>query len=88
MLSDLVCVWIVCALVVDHECICGVFDFGISKVTCSHYFKVLREVGLMYMRSEGIYWYFLLWCEDVDVCFLGLLDVVLTVVECEVAVFV
>ena len=35
------------------ECTCSDVDMTISKATRSHHFQVLREAGLVRMRSDG-----------------------------------
>jgi DNA-binding transcriptional ArsR family regulator len=35
------------------ECTCSDVDMDISKATRSHHFQVLREAGLVRMRSDG-----------------------------------
>jgi DNA-binding transcriptional ArsR family regulator len=37
----------------DLECSCSDVDMAVSKATRSHHFQVLREAGLVRMRSEG-----------------------------------
>jgi len=37
----------------DLECTCSDVDMTISKATRSHHFQVLREAGLVRMRSDG-----------------------------------
>ena len=37
----------------DLECTCSDVDMDISKATRSHHFQVLREAGLVRMRSDG-----------------------------------
>lgn len=37
----------------DVECTCSDVDLSISKATRSHHFQVLREAGLVRMRSDG-----------------------------------
>jgi DNA-binding transcriptional ArsR family regulator len=37
----------------DIECTCSDVDMDISKATRSHHFQVLREAGLVRMRSDG-----------------------------------
>ena len=34
-------------------CATGSFDVPVSKSTCTHHFRVLREAGVISQRSEG-----------------------------------
>ena len=38
---------------VDGEANCGSFDVPVTKSTCTHHFKVLREAGVIHQRQEG-----------------------------------
>jgi DNA-binding transcriptional ArsR family regulator len=53
-LSDPVRLKIVAALAdADGEHSCGSFDVPVTKSTCTHHFKVLREAGVIHQRQEG-----------------------------------
>src|SRR5438876_10271603 len=53
-LSDPVRLKIVAALAgPDSEHTCGSFDVPVTKSTCTHHFKVLREAGVIHQRQEG-----------------------------------
>ena len=56
---------------------CGGFDVNVSKSTCTHHFRVLREAGVI--RQEVVGTSKLNWLrrEDLDARFPGLLDAVL-----------
>ena len=53
-LSDPMRLRIVAALAVTEEQpACGAFDLPVTKSTCTHHFKVLREAGIIRQRQEG-----------------------------------
>jgi DNA-binding transcriptional ArsR family regulator len=53
-LSDPVRLKIVAALAAsDGEPTCGSFDVPVTKSTCTHHFRVLREAGVIHQRQEG-----------------------------------
>jgi benzoate membrane transport protein len=53
-LSDPVRLRIVAALAVaGEEPSCGSFDLPVTKSTCTHHFKVLREAGVIQQRQRG-----------------------------------
>src|ERR687891_1419461 len=53
-LSDPVRLKIVGALAAgDGEQTCGSFDVPVTKSTCTHHFKVLREAGVIHQRQQG-----------------------------------
>jgi DNA-binding transcriptional ArsR family regulator len=56
---------------------CGGFDVPVSKSTCTHHFKVLREAGIIQQRREGTTRLNTLRLEDLDARFPGLLETVL-----------
>jgi DNA-binding transcriptional ArsR family regulator len=56
---------------------CGSFDLGVSKSTCTHHFRVLREAGVICQREVGTTKLNSLRQEDLDARFPGLLDAVL-----------
>jgi DNA-binding transcriptional ArsR family regulator len=56
---------------------CGSFNLPVTKSTCTHHFRVLREAGVIRQRLEGTTRLNSLRREDLDECFPGLLDSVL-----------
>ena len=78
-LSDPVRLRIVAALAEDESGghTCGSFDVPVSKSTCTHHFKVLREAGVIQQRQEGTARLNTLRREDLEARFPGLLDTVL-----------
>ena len=56
---------------------CGSFDVPVTKSTCTHHFKVLREAGVIQQRQRGTARLNALRREDLDARFPGLLDSVL-----------
>jgi DNA-binding transcriptional ArsR family regulator len=81
-LSDPVRLRIVAALAVaGEEPSCGSFDLPVTKSTCTHHFKVLREAGVLAQRQVGTARMNTLRREDLDARFPGLLDTVLQSVE-------
>jgi DNA-binding transcriptional ArsR family regulator len=59
----------------DHTC--GSFALPVTKSTCTHHFKVLREAGVICQRAQGTTRLNRLRREDLDARFPGLLDTVL-----------
>ena len=59
----------------DHTC--GSFALPVTKSTCTHHFKVLREAGVIQQRPQGTTRLNRLRRADLDVRFPGLLDCVL-----------
>jgi DNA-binding transcriptional ArsR family regulator len=56
---------------------CGGFGLDVSKSTCTHHFRVLREAGVILQREEGTSRLNSLRREELDERFPGLLDAVL-----------
>jgi DNA-binding transcriptional ArsR family regulator len=56
---------------------CGDFDLCVAKSTASHHFRVLRNAGIIRMRSEGTQCLNSLRKDDLESLFPGLLDSVL-----------
>ena len=56
---------------------CGSFTLPVTKSTCTHHFKVLREAGVIRQRQEGTARLNTLRREDLDARFPGLLDSIL-----------
>ena len=52
-LSDPVRLDIVSGLAAGDERACGSFDVAVTKSTCTHHFRVLREAGLIHQRQQG-----------------------------------
>ncbi len=77
-LSDPVRLRIVAALAAtDEQPACGSFDLPVTKSTCTHHFKVLREAGVISQRQHGTARLNSLRREDLDARFPGLLASVL-----------
>ena len=77
-LSDPMRLRIVAALAATREQpSCGSFDLPVTKSTCTHHFKVLREAGVIQQRQRGTARLNALRREDLDARFPGLLDSVL-----------
>ena len=78
-LSDPVRLRMVAALASgDDERSCGSFDVPVTKSTCTHHFKVLREAGVIHQRQQGTARLNALRTEDLEARFPGLLDSILT----------
>src|SRR3954452_13188594 len=77
-LSDPVRLKIVAALATsDGEPTCGSFDLPVTKSTCTHHFRVLREAGVIHQRPEGAARRNTLRRDDLEARFPRLLDSVL-----------
>jgi DNA-binding transcriptional ArsR family regulator len=77
-LSDPVRLRIVAALAAgEGEQTCGSFDVPVSKSTCTHHFKVLREAGVIHQRHEGTARLNMLRRDDLEARFPGLLETIL-----------
>jgi DNA-binding transcriptional ArsR family regulator len=76
-LSDPMRLRIVAGLAVKDKRTCGSFDLPVTKSTCTHHFRVLREAGLIRQRLEGTTRLNSLRREDLDMRYPGLLDSVL-----------
>ena len=77
-LSDPVRLRIVAALATaEEQPACGAFDLPVTKSTCTHHFKVLREAGVISQRQRGTARLNSLRRADLDARFPGLLDSVL-----------
>jgi DNA-binding transcriptional ArsR family regulator len=75
-LSDPVRLRIVATLAAaDDEKHCGSFDLPVTKSTCTHHFRVLREAGLIHQRQEGTTRLNKLRRDDLEARFPGLVDV-------------
>jgi DNA-binding transcriptional ArsR family regulator len=60
---------------------CGSFELPVTKSTCTHHFKVLREAGVIHQRHKGTTRLNTLRREDLDARFPGLLDTILSAAE-------
>jgi DNA-binding transcriptional ArsR family regulator len=58
-------------------CPTGSIDVPVSKSTCTHHFRVLREAGVIRQRPEGTARLNTLRRDDLDARFPGLLDAIL-----------
>jgi len=76
-LSDPVRLRMVAALDGDEERACGSFDVPVTKSTCTHHFKILREAGVIRQRPHRTSRLNSLRREDLDARFPGLLDTIL-----------
>jgi DNA-binding transcriptional ArsR family regulator len=76
-LSDPVRLRIVAALAEKGERSCGSFDVPVTKSTCTHHFRVLREAGIIRQRQVGTTRLNELRRAELDSSFPGLLDTIL-----------
>src|ERR1700761_8050059 len=76
-LSDPIRLKIVCGLAAGVPRTCKSFDLPVTKSTCTHHFKVLREAGVIRQRLEGTTRLSTLRRDDLEQRFPGLLDSVL-----------
>ena len=77
-LSDPVRLMIVAELAKgEGDYTCGSFALPVTKSTCTHHFKVLREAGLIRQRQQGTTRLNTLRREDLEARFPGLLDTIL-----------
>jgi DNA-binding transcriptional ArsR family regulator len=78
-LSDPVRLRIVAALASRPEaCRTGGFDVPVTKSTCTHHFRILREAGIVRQWPEGTSRMNMLRRDDLDARFPGLLDTILS----------
>jgi DNA-binding transcriptional ArsR family regulator len=77
-LSDPMRLQIVRILADGQEHACKSIDLPVTKSTCTHHFRVLRESGVMRQRLEGTTRLNGLRRADIDQRFPGLLDAVLS----------
>jgi DNA-binding transcriptional ArsR family regulator len=56
---------------------CGSFDVPVSKSTCTHHFRVLREAGVIRQRQQGTMRLNTLRRDDLEARFPGLLGTIL-----------
>jgi DNA-binding transcriptional ArsR family regulator len=76
-LSDPVRLRIVTGLAREDGRSCGSFELPVTKSTCTHHFRVLREAGLIRQRQAGTARLNTLRRDDIDARFPGLLDSIL-----------
>ena len=76
-LSDPVRLEIVAGLAGGAERTCGSFDVAVTKSTCTHHFRVLREAGLIRQRQQGTMRLNSLRRDDLEARFPGLLGTIL-----------
>jgi DNA-binding transcriptional ArsR family regulator len=76
-LSDPMRLRIVAGLSVQDDRTCKSFDLPVTKSTCTHHFRVLREAGVIRQRTEGTTRLNSLRRADLEDRFPGLLDSVL-----------
>lgn len=76
-LSDPMRLRIVAGLAAGAQRPCGSFELPVTKSTCTHHFKVLREAGVIRQRLEGTTRLNSLRRDDLEQRFPGLIDSVL-----------
>jgi DNA-binding transcriptional ArsR family regulator len=76
-LSDPMRLRIVIGLSVEDKRTCKSFNLPVTKSTCTHHFRVLREAGVIRQKVEGTTRLNSLRRQDLDQRFPGLLDSVL-----------
>lgn len=76
-LSDPMRLRIVAGLAVRNHRTCKSFDLPVTKSTCTHHFRVLREAGLIRQQLEGTTRLNSLRRDELDQRFPGLLESVL-----------
>jgi DNA-binding transcriptional ArsR family regulator len=76
-LSDPIRLSIVEALAAGEERTCKSFNLPVTKSTCTHHFRVLRQAGLIHQRLEGTTRLNSLRRAELDERFPGLLHAVL-----------
>jgi DNA-binding transcriptional ArsR family regulator len=80
-LSDPVRLQIVASIANGGECAMGEIEVPVTKSTCTHHFKVLRDAGVLQQRQVGTARLNTLRRDDLDARFPGLLETVLRSVE-------
>jgi DNA-binding transcriptional ArsR family regulator len=75
-LSDPVRLLIARTLADGREWTCNSLELPVSKSTCTHHFRVLREAGVIRQRVEGTTKLNSLRRDDLDAQFPGLIDAV------------
>ena len=69
----------------EGECTCGSFELPVTKSTCTHHFKVLREAGVIKQRQQGTTRLNTLRRGDLETRFPGLLETILKAANCPAA---
>jgi DNA-binding transcriptional ArsR family regulator len=69
--------------IADEAQPCGKFTVNVSKSTCTHHFRVLREAGVIEQHHLGTAKMNTLRRADIDARFPGLLDAVLAATPAE-----
>ena len=77
-LSDPIRLRIVVGLARGDARSCRSFELPVTKSTCTHHFRVLRDAGVIHQRQEGTARLNTLRRDDLDARFPGLLDTILT----------
>jgi DNA-binding transcriptional ArsR family regulator len=80
-LSDPMRLRIVAGLAIEDKRTCGSFDLPVTKSTCTHHFRVLREAGVIAQEEVRTSKLTSLRREDLDERFPGLLDAVAGPIE-------
>lgn len=80
-LSDPMRLRIVAGLARDEERSCSSFALPVTKSTCTHHFKVLREAGIVSQRQHGTARLNTLRRDDLDARFPGLLGSILVAAD-------
>ena len=80
-LSDPVRLQIVGGLSDGAERACGSFGLPVTKSTCTHHFRVLREAGVIHQREDGNRRWTTLRAADLERRFPGLVDTVMSAYE-------
>jgi len=76
-LSDPMRLRIVAGLAAQRDRTCKSFDLPVTKSTCTHHFRVLREAGVIHQRLEGTTKLSCLRRDELEARFPGLLESVL-----------
>ncbi len=76
-LSDPIRLQIVATVADGREWTCGSLDLPVSKSTCTHHFRVLREAGVIQQRVVGTTRLNSLRRDDLEHRFPGLIDAVI-----------
>jgi DNA-binding transcriptional ArsR family regulator len=76
-LSDPVRLLIVKTIADGREWTCNSLDLPVSKSTCTHHFRVLREAGVIHQRADGTTKLNSLRRDELEHRFPGLIDAVL-----------
>jgi DNA-binding transcriptional ArsR family regulator len=77
-LSDPTRMTVVQTLRASPERACGTFPVDVAPSTLTHHFRVLREAGIIHQREDGNRRWTTLRGEDLEACFPGLLDAIVT----------